>query len=211
MNEKSVSHLEQLTQIRSIMAQSSRFISLSGWSGIVAGMCALIGAFIANQKIELYYATDYGTDRGIPINLFYELLLIAAIVLIVASMLAFLFTYKKTKQEGFPIWNQISKRLLWNTLLPIVVGGIFILKLSAQNLYGFVAPACLVFYGLGLVNGSKYTLGEVRYLGYANIVLGIVNLFYVQQGLLCWALGFGVFHIVYGAIMWWKYERVGEN
>lgn len=89
----------------------------------------------------------------------------------------------------------------------MVVGGIFLLKLIDSENYGLVAPGCLIFYGLGLLNASKYTLVEIRYLGYAQILLGIISLQMVGDGLLFWALGFGVLHIVYGAFMWWKYER----
>ena len=73
--------------------------------------------------------------------------------------------------------------------------------------YALVAPGCLVFYGLALVNASKYTLGEIRYLGYGQLVLGIVNLWNVSYGLWFGALGFGILHIIYGIWMWYKYEK----
>ena len=92
-------------------------------------------------------------------------------------------------------------------LIPLMVGGIFIIKLMQAEAFDFVAPGCLIFYGLALVNASKYTLGEIRYLGYGQIALGIMNLWYVGYGLQFWAMGFGVMHIIYGVAMWWKYER----
>jgi hypothetical protein len=64
-----------------------------------------------------------------------------------------------------------------------------------------------VFYGLALVNASKYTLTDIRYLGITEIILGILNIFFLRRGLYFWALGFGVLHIIYGLVMWWKYER----
>jgi len=83
-------------------------------------------------------------------------------------------------------------------------------RLIEAGAVGFIAPGCLIFYGLALVNGSKYTLGEVKWLGYGQILLGIINLWWVGNGLYFWALGFGVLHIVYGTLMWWKYERSGD-
>jgi len=74
-------------------------------------------------------------------------------------------------------------------------------------MYGMVTPSCLIFYGLALINGSKYTVSEVRYLGYLELVLGIVNLWATRYGLYFWAAGFGVLHILYGIVMWNKYER----
>ncbi len=96
---------------------------------------------------------------------------------------------------------------MWNTLVPMVVGGIVVLRMLDLKYYLLIAPCCLLFYGLALVNGSKYTLGEVRYLGYCEIILGVFNLWIPGYGLIFWATGFGLLHIIYGTMMWWKYER----
>jgi hypothetical protein len=101
----------------------------------------------------------------------------------------------------------MARRLLLNVSLPMIVGGIFILKLLQAGEYGLIVPACLIFYGLALVNASKYTLGEVRYLGYGQILLGLINCWAINYGLYFWAIGFGMLHIVYGAVMLYKYER----
>ena len=55
MNEQN-QHLETLQDIKKIMERSSRFLSLSGLSGIAAGICALAGSVIAYKWIEQYYA-----------------------------------------------------------------------------------------------------------------------------------------------------------
>jgi hypothetical protein len=96
---------------------------------------------------------------------------------------------------------------MWNTMLPMLVGGLVILKMISDEYYTLIAPSALLFYGLALVNGSKYTLGEIRYVGYLEILLGIVCLAWPSHGLIFWTLGFGVVHIVYGIMMWRKYER----
>ena len=215
--DKQQESLEALQDIKRIMERSSRFISLSGWSGIAAGLCALVGAWLAVGRMSVYKMTDRLTDTGsyrshtyrseFRSELEYQLLYIAAGVLAAAVVLAFLFTYIRSKKNNLPIWNKTAKRLLWNTLAPLVVGSIVILKLADTGYYLLVAPLCLVFYGLALVNGSKYTLGEVKYLGYGQILLGLVNLWIPGYGLIFWAAGFGGLHILYGIIMWWKYER----
>jgi hypothetical protein len=192
--------LDQLKTIRGMMERSSRFISLSGWSGIGAGASALVGAYAAHECIEKYYAQQY-QQGGRPSDLFFQLEAIAAIVFVVAAFFAIFFTIRKSKQHQIPIWGEVSKRLLWNTLLPMIAGGCFILKQIADNSYNYVAASCLLFYGLGLVNGSKYTLGEVRFLGYWNIFLSILCLTFPRHGLLFWALGFGIGNMVYGIIM----------
>jgi hypothetical protein len=221
MNEHE-QHLDTLKDIKKMMERSSRFISLSGLSGIAAGVCALIGAWLANNVIQEKPGYGYDNDisalkhtRNADVNggadlqsyLGNTLIQIALGVLAAALVLGFLFTYLRSKKTNTPIWGTTAKRLLINVSVPMIVGGIFLLKLIESGNYGLIAPGCLIFYGLGLLNASKYTLPEVRYLGYAQILLGIISLQMMGNGLLFWALGFGVLHIVYGAFMWWKYER----
>lgn len=204
--DSSSQNLETLKDIKRIMERSSRFISLSGLSGVAVGICALIGATFAWFRINLYYKA-YITGNMCPSCLKEDLLMIASIVFVSAFITATLFTFLKTKKEGVAIWGNTARRLLWNTMLPMLAGGFVLLRMIQLDQYQLVAPASLIFYGLALINGSKYTIGEVRYLGYAEILLGIINLWLLHQGLICWAIGFGIFHIIYGIVMWLKYER----
>ncbi len=202
--------LETLHDIKRMMERSSRFISLSGWSGIVAGICALVGAGAAHQRIVYYYQSQYGRVGGAISELKYDLILIATLTFSAAFALAFFFTFIRSKKEGVAIWGAAARRLMWNTFLPLAAGGFLIWHLIEISGYGLVAPACLIFYGLALVNGSKYTIGEVRWLGYGEIILGIINLWNPGRGIVFWSLGFGALHIIYGFAMWWKYERVSK-
>lgn len=206
-----ITGLETLQDIRKMMERSSRFISLSGWSGVAAGTCALLGAWFGWQRITRYYAFEYGTSKACLECLRNDLLLIAGIVFLGALVSAFIFTYLRSRQDGAAIWGLAARRLLWNTLMPMAAGGLFILKLINLHQYDLVASACLVFYGLALVNGSRFTIGEIRWLGYAEIISGLVCLWMPRTSLFCWALGFGGLHILYGFAMWWKYERAGSR
>jgi hypothetical protein len=214
MNEQQQS-LEALQDIKKMMERSSRFISLSGLSGISAGICALIGAWIARPYV--FGTRDFVIHRSMAVEqamagdysaIFNTWLFwIAAGTFLAALASAFIFTYIRSKKEGIPLWGVTAKRLIFNVSLPLLVGAIFIVRLIHFGTFGLVAPGCLLFYGLGLVNASKYTLGEIKYLGYCQLVLGVINLWFVGYGLYFWAFGFGVLHILYGAYMWWKYER----
>jgi hypothetical protein len=191
-----------------MMERSSRFFSLSGWSGIAAGVCALAGAWIANKHIMSYYREELTTHSACSACLKKELFIIGSCLFIAAFIAATLFTFLKSKKEGVAIWGNAAKRLLWNTLLPMAAGGFLLLRMIQLKQYELIAPGSLIFYGIALVGGSKYTMGEVRWLGYAEILLGILNLWILHSGLIFWALGFGVLHIIYGALMWWKYDRL---
>lgn len=200
-------NLDAIREIRQMMDRSSRFISLSGWSGVVAGVSALAGAWLARQKIAAYYQDDYGKADACPTCLRNDLFVIAAGVFVVAFAGAVLFTLLKSRRDGMAFWGVSARRLMWNTLLPMAVGAFLIWRMMDLKQYELVAPASLLFYGLALVNGSKFTVGEVRFLGYAIIVTGLINLWFIGFGLYFWAFGFGVLHILYGISMWWKYER----
>ena len=209
MNERN-HELETLQDIKRIMERSSRFISLSGLSGIVAGVCALVGAYIAHNWITGYYGDDNGNgynNETAFTELKLNLLLLAVAVLAIALASAYYLTWRKAKQDKLPLWDPASRKLLFNMLLPLVSGGLFILAMVQYDTWIFIAPACLIFYGIALVNASKFTLNEVKYLGICQIVLGLINTQFIGYGLYFWAFGFGILHIVYGIIMWNKYER----
>lgn len=205
MNEQQ--HLETLSDIKRIMERSTRFMSLSGLGGIGAGVSALIGAYFAWQLLYAGGGRDGAYQRVSETVLVFRLLLIACAVLVAALCAGFYFTWRKAQQQGLPVWDASARKVFFNLAVPLGAGGLFILGLLDQGYVGLVAPSCLVFYGLALVNASKYTITDIRYLGYAEIVLGIIAMFNLYNGLLFWAIGFGVLHILYGAIMWWKYER----
>ena len=203
-------HLDALQDIRKMMQRSSRFISLSGLSGIAAGTWALIGAYLANDWMNDYYNEykDYGSFTGSSFQqLKWNLFLLAASVFTLAIVSAFYFTWRRAGRDNIPMWDHSMKLLTINLLIPLVTGGLFILSMLQQKDWHFIAPACLIFYGLALVNGSKYTVTDIRYLGYFEIVLGLINTQFPRSGLYFWAFGFGILHIIYGFAMWWKYER----
>ncbi|GAA0873085.1 hypothetical protein GCM10009117_22320 [Gangjinia marincola] len=190
-------YLEDLSEIKELMNSSSRFISLSGLSGIMAGIYAILGAAIA-----FFYLLPH--DGYLIINSWrFDMLIVVLFSILGLSVLtAYVLTRRKAKKNNEKFWNATTKRLLINFLVPLVTGGIYILiKLQSQQ-YGLTASLMLIFYGLALVNASKYTLGTIKYLGYGQIIIGLVCAAYPGYGLWFWIIGFGVFHIIYGAIMY---------
>ncbi|KMQ68038.1 membrane protein [Chryseobacterium sp. FH2] len=198
---------EDLLHIRSMMERSSRFISLSGLSGVFAGLAALIGAGYVYVVLESAKVSYFNGDRNIynP-DLVKQLVLTGIVILFAAIFSGYIFTAKKSKKKGLKIWDATTKRLLITFAVPLVTGGIFCLALLYHHLYAWIAPATLIFYGIALVNAERYTLTDVKYLGYCQIVLGLISLFFLGWGLVFWAIGFGILHIVYGLIMHKKYK-----
>lgn len=212
MKSKSMNPQEELQAIREIMERSSKFLSLSGLSGIFAGICALAGVAVAHfilldsahiQYDE--YLRTLGSAMATKISLY--LAIDALLVLVMASLGAFYFSFRKAKITGQSVWSNSSRRLFSHLLLPLVTGGIFSAIMVSRNNIELVASVTLIFYGFSLVNAGKFTFGEVHYLGLSEIVLGIMAGVFINQGLLFWAIGFGVMHIVYGIVMYYRHER----
>ncbi|SOD98647.1 hypothetical protein [Spirosoma fluviale] len=207
-------HLQTLTEIRSLMERSSKFLSLSGLSGVSAGLIALAGAFFVSVRLETSLLAvfqssrtgDYHTNMNQP-DVRQFLVTVALVILALALLSGTYFTVRQARRQRQTVWNQSSQRLLWAMLVPLATGGVFCLALLQYNLIWLAFPATLIFYGLALLNGSKYTLRDVESLAYCEIGLGLVSLFWPGYNLLTWAIGFGVLHIVYGLAMYYKYER----
>lgn len=197
---ESKKYLNDLNEIKDLMNRSSRFISLSGLSGIMAGIYAVIGAVVT----YIFLLPEPGTVLTLHS---WNFRLIIAILLAVASLsivTAYLLSSKKAKKNQEKIWGPTTKRLLVSFLVPLLTGGIYILiKLSSQH-YGLTGSLMLIFYGLALINASKYTLSDVKYLGYAEIVLGLICAALPGYGFWFWVLGFGILHIIYGSLMYFK-------
>lgn len=206
-------HLQTLTEIRSLMERSAKFLSLSGLSGVSAGLIALAGAAVvygrlhtdwfqalSYNRLDLYDPSDHQ-----PITQF--LVTVALVVLVAALLAGTYFTVRKARRQNHTVWNASSKRLVWAMAVPLATGGVFCIAMLYYNMIWLAFPATLIFYGLALLNGSKYTLRDVESLGYCEIGLGLLSLFWPGYNLLAWALGFGILHIVYGLAMYYKYER----
>ncbi len=209
MNE----HLNDIREIRTMMERSSRFISLSGLSGVCAGLFALAGALAAyrhfgmglTDQTYIGYSVD---ENGEMSRDFYTFFFADGISVLLLSLVAgFFFTRRKAKKQGLAVWDRTARRLVISLLIPLMAGGFFCLILLNHGIVGLIAPVTLIFYGLALLNASKYTFRDIYFLGISQVALGLIASLYIGYGLLFWAFGFGVLHIVYGILMYYKYER----
>ena len=200
MREKD--YLKDISEIKNLMNKSSRFISLSGLSGILAGIYALIGAAITYWLVDTY---SYGTlllDGWI----FRTVMLVLILVALFSIASGVFLTTRKAKKNGEKIWDKSSRRLIYNFLIPLISGGLDILIILSQGKYGQTGGLMLIFYGLALINASKYSIGDIKYLGFIQIALGLIATLYPGYGFWLWVIGFGIMHIVYGTWMHFKYD-----
>ncbi|SFO02402.1 hypothetical protein SAMN05444369_10711 [Capnocytophaga haemolytica] len=202
-------YIQDLREIRSMMRRSSQFLSFSGLSGVLAGVYALVGAYFAHRILSTHYIHYRYVIVESPT--FRALMYIALIVLVASLLTAGFFSYQKAKRRGERLVSSTSKRAVYNFALPLLTGGALSLLLINAGYYGLIAPMTLIFYGLACVNVSKYTFGDVHYLGITEIVLGLLSVYFAGYGLEFWVVGFGVCHILYGLVMYFKYERSEER
>ena len=212
MRTKSTNPNEDLQAIREIMERSSKFLSLSGLSGIFAGVCALLGAAVAWFFIldsgQVQNSEYMGSAGGsLTSGIRFYVVLDALLVLVFAVLGAVYFSQRKARKAGQRFWTNTTQRLLVHLMIPLVTGGIFTVILVFRNNLELVAPVMLIFYGLSLVNAGKFTFGEIQSLGLTEIGLGILAGIFINHGLLFWTVGFGLMHIVYGTVMYYRHER----
>ena len=204
MTEK---HQEDLVHIRSMMERSSRFISLSGLSGVFAGLSALLGGVYVYQLFKAN-GIEYFEDNHqlYSTSLITELILTAFVILFFALAFGIFFTVRKSKKLNLPIWTSATKNMLFNLAIPLIAGAVFCFALVYNQMFILVAPSTLIFYGLALLNAEKYTYSDIKYLGFSEVILGSIALFFVGYGLVFWILGFGILHIFYGLLLFKKYK-----
>lgn len=189
----------ELQSIRHLMERSTKFISLSGLSGILAGCYAIGGAILAD-----YYMKHFSLDHASLQNI---LILIAVLVLVAAIATAYYLSRRNAARAGKSVWNPASQGLFRAMLVPLLTGGGFVVIAVWQQHYSFIVPAFLIFYGLALVAGGEYTFRDFRGLGYVQVVLGLLALAFPGHDIIFWLVGFGFFHLLYGSVMYFKYER----
>ncbi len=207
--KKDTDYLQDIEEIRSLMEKSSKFISLSGWAGIFAGVFALMGSYIALTYLDFNpQSLSFDTENNpFQQKQIFSVVQLALLVFLLAISFALFFTHRRAKRKDELLWTPTAKRLVVNMAVPLFTGGILILLFISKGFIGFVAPFSLLFYGLALFTISKFTFDEVKILGLIEILLGLISVYKVSLGLLFWAIGFGVVHIIYGIYVYFKYEK----
>ena len=208
---------DDISSIKEMMEKSSKFSSLSGISIFFTGLFAIIGAVVIyfdvsftfiNQEISYSQLIN---KNGNPNDLFLKvklLIYIASIILFLSLLVLYLSAKSKAKKEEVNLFTPSFGRTLISLFIPVLSGGVFSLFLIHHGLYGLVAPATLIFYGLGLINASNHSYDELEKLGYLELFLGISASYFMGTGLIFWVVGFGFGHVFFGGYLHYKYDKL---
>ncbi|MDR1761741.1 MAG: hypothetical protein LBR55_04765 [Bacteroidales bacterium] len=199
MNKQS----EDIKAIREMMERSLKFQSINGLSLIIAGLLAVAGATFA----YLYLSSNIPLSNFFGTQIELVLLTTALLVLVFAVGVISFFSWRKSVKNGQNLLNKVTLRAVYNLMIPLAAGGIFSLVLLFNGHIGYIASTTLIFYGLALINASKYTVREIHILGICEVIIGLLAAIYLYHGIYWWTIGFGVLHIVFGTIMYCKYDR----
>lgn len=215
MTKSSDNPAATLAEIRTIMQRSTRFIALSGLSGVATGLIALVGAGIVFAKLFTAYGTyklaEAFKQAGSQGGDLFQFLLLSSLATITAALVAGVyFTTRSARRHGHAVWDSAARRMLTNLAIPLAAGGIFCLLLFWHGAIALILPAMLIFYGMALLHASKYAVDELRNLGLSEVTLGLLAGFWSDYALLFWAVGFGLFNIFYGVLMYNRYERTSD-
>jgi hypothetical protein len=213
MKEKTQDPLEALSDIRNMMERSSKFVALSGKAGIFAGIFTLVGAIAGYFMLDIQadelsnYQFLFLADGSFDAQHFNTLLLLLGAIFVASVTTACLLAAQNAKKRGMAVWDATTRRVVFHFAVPLVTGALFSLALLHHHSIDLIAPTTLIFYGLSHVNMSKYTLDEIRTFGIIHILLGLIGAMHVNLGIQLWVIGFGLFHILYGAFIYFKYEK----
>ena len=207
---------KDISLIKNLMEKSSKFSNLSGYAIATTGLLALLGAVFVyfdlgisiSEKYISYAELINQTGNANSIYTKIKLLVIIASLILLTSLLILYVTAKlKSERHDINLFNSSFSRALKSLFIPVLSGGIFCGFLILHKIYGLVAPATLIFYGLGLISASKYSYNELELLGYLELLLGTIASYYMGSGLLFWMIGFGIGHIVLGVFIHYKYDK----
>lgn len=200
-------YTRELSEIRSMMERSSKFLSLSGWAGIMAGIYALLAAYIAHTALGFRPGHTGNSNTAMTAGLLTNLVLLATVLLMLSIGTAVWLSYRRAARRSEKIWNPTSRRMLQHLCLPLFTGGLIILIQMAQGEYAYMLPFTLIFYGLSLFSAGYFTFAEIRYLGLCQVLLGLLAMLITPYSLLVWAAGFGLLHIAYGIYIHIRHQR----
>jgi hypothetical protein len=198
-----------LKDIRDMMSKSSQFQALSGWSIVIIGIFACIAAVVAAAVVGLDSPFTHDPGSIAPVSTrVWTAIGLALALLAVSSATVTIMSYYKAKRHNLPFaFDSRMRKMSINFLIPLAAGGIFALAMILQGHYGLTSSIMLIFYGLALVNCQHYTYPTLRFLGYGEILLGLIDCFVIHHSLLFWFLGFGVLHILFGILYIILYEK----
>lgn len=181
--------VDNLQFIRETMERSAVFTSVPGYGGILMGATAIVAAYIAHSQSSIR-----------------DWLTVWLLEAILAFFIGLLAMWQKTKLSKTSLFSAPAKKLLMNSLPPMLCGVFITLGLWRFGHFEAMIPTWILCYGAAVVCGGAFSVKVVPVMGWCFIVLGAIAFFLpANTGQIMMAASFGVLHIVFGAIIGRKF------
>lgn len=180
---------DNLRFIRETMERAGAFTAVPGWGGVAMGITAVGAAAIAARQSTFWaWLATWGVE--------------AAIAIVIAGW----STFTKLRASGASLLSGPGRRFVYSFAPPLLVGALLTAALAPMDAHSVIPGIWLLLYGTGVTTGGAFSIRVVPLMGLCFIVLGAVALFSpANWGDIFLAIGFGGFHIVFGAVIARKY------
>lgn len=177
--------LDNLQFIRETMERSAVFTSVPGYGGILMGATAVAAAYIASSQ---------ATVR--------DWLIVWLTEAVLAFFIGLLAMWQKTKLSKTSILSTPAKKLVMNSLPPMLCGVFITLGLWRFGHFEAMIPVWILCYGAAVVCGGAFSVKPVPLMGWLFMAVGAAA-FFLPAGFGNWmmAISFGALHIVFGFII----------
>ncbi len=200
---------DTLSDIRNMMERSQKVLFLEGTAGIVVAVWALLGAvavsLVLYGTVSPLWGATVNPIRQPDWDTFLIVAIICASVFCAAFMTVWLMSKHRASREGLDFsFDAGTRRLLGNFFTAMVTGGLVCLTPIFNDLWNLIPGFMLVFYGLAvvLISPIAFKISITKYLGYAEIVIGVAALAFSSFGMMFWTIGFCILHLIWG--IWFK-------
>jgi hypothetical protein len=179
---------DNLRFIRATMESATAFTGVSGKGYVLAGVSALIAAWLASRQ------TTPVTWLGVWM-----------LELLLAGSVALLMTAHKTEKQGKSLWTANGRKLLLAFIPAMLVGGVLTLALFLRNDLTLLPGIWLSIYGAAVTTAGAHSVRIVPVMGTAFMVLGALVLLFPLPTDLMLGIGLGGLHIGFGLLLWRNY------
>lgn len=179
---------DNLRFIRDTMERASSFTAVPGWGGVYIGLTAVAAGAVA---------------YGRPLTQQFSIWLAEAAL---ALALAILAVRVKSKRLALPLGSRPARRALLSFVPPLLAGAMLSIILARFGMLGIMPGLWLLLYGTAVVTGGAFSVRIVPVMGLCFMLLGAISFVApVSWGNELLVLGFGVLHIVFGAVIARRY------
>lgn len=181
--------MDNLRYIRETMERASAFTGISGWGQVAIGVTALACAALA--------ARQPGVKGWLMVWIAEALF---------SLLIAGWSMDRKARAVGMPLFSGPGRKVAFSLSPPLIAGALLTVILYRAGLTNAIPGTWLLLYGTGVITGGMFSVRIVPVMGLMFMTLGAATLF-APQFLANWllALGFGVFHIIFGVIIARRY------